>query len=452
MARPRVVIIGSGFGGLFAAQALAKAPVDITLISKTVSHLFQPLLYQVATGILSTGEIAPATRDILARQHNVTVFLAEVKTINLDAKVVVAEKLAKTLVLGYDYLIVAAGAGGSYFGNDHFATFAPGMKTIDDALELRARIFGSLEMAELSESADERRALTTFVVVGAGPTGVEMAGQIAELTRHTLKRSFRRINTAESRVLLLDGGPAVLAPFGERLSKRAQHDLEKHGVEVSLNAMVTDLDATGLVVKHGDGRIERIQASCKVWAAGVQASELTRQLAASSGAELDRGGRIKVNPDLTVPGHPEVFVVGDMISLDGLPGVAQVAIQGGRHAAKIIKAEVDHKPRPGAFKYFDKGSMAVTARFSAVTKMGKVELTGFVAWLSWLFVHLMYVVGFKHRLTTLMHWVITFVGRARSERVTTEQQLVGRLAVLQLGEKFEPTIAATLDPDKIRHD
>nr|WP_300144231.1 NAD(P)/FAD-dependent oxidoreductase [Propionicimonas sp.] len=451
MTRPQVVIIGSGFGGLFAAQALADAPVDVTLVSRTVSHLFQPLLYQVATGILSTGEIAPATRDILRKQANATVLLAEVNRINLASRVVVAEKLAKTIALKYDYLIVAAGAGQSYFGNDQFATFAPGMKTIDDALELRARIFGSLEMAELSEDAEERQRLLTFVIVGAGPTGVEMAGQIAELTQHTLRRSFRRIDTRDAKVLLLDGMDVVLPPFGAKLSAAAKTELERNGVEVRLGALVTDVDATGLEVKDKDGSTERIAASCKIWAAGVQASPLGRTLAEQSGAELDRAGRIMVNPDLTLPGHPEVFVVGDMISLDKLPGVAQVAIQGGRYAASKIRGELTGHPVTASFAYHDKGSMAVISRYGAVAKVGKLELSGFPAWFAWLFVHLIYVVGFKNRVTTLLHWLITFVGRARSERVTTEQQLVGRLAVKQLGEDFQPTIAGTLNPGKIKH-
>ncbi len=451
MARPQVVIIGSGFGGLFAAKALARAEVDVTLISRTVAHLFQPLLYQVATGILSTGEIAPATRDILKNQRNATVLLAEVTRINLRSRVVVAEKLAKTVAVKYDHLIVAAGAGQSYFGNDQFATFAPGMKSIDDALELRARIFGSLEMAELTESEAERRALMTYVVVGAGPTGVEMAGQIAELTRHTLRKSFRRIDTTRSRVLLLDGADAVLPPFGPKLSAAARAELERCGVEVLLGALVTNVDATGLDVKYTDGRTERIQAACKVWAAGVQASRLGRTLAEQCGAGVDRAGRIEVNRDLTLPGHPEVFVVGDMISLDNLPGVAQVAIQGGRYAAAKIIGEVTGQPVTAEFKYHDKGSMAVISRFGAVARMGRLQLSGFPAWFAWLFVHLIYVVGFKNRITTLLHWAITFIGRARSERVTTEQQLVGRLAVRQLGEDFQPTITGTLEPGKIKH-
>lgn len=447
MSKPRVVIIGSGFGGLFAARALAHADVDLTVISKTVSHLFQPLLYQVATGILSTGEIAPATRDILSRQRNATVLLAEVTAIDLAAHRVHAAKLGERVSLDYDHLIVAAGAGQSYFGSDHFATYAPGMKSIDDALELRARIFGSLEMAELTDDTEQRRRLLTFVVVGAGPTGVEMAGQIAELTRHTLPDDYRRIDTRSARVLLLDGVDVVLGSFGPKLSASARVQLERQGVDVRLGAMVTDVDADGLQVRYADGRTERIEAACKVWAAGVQASPLGAMLAEQSGAGTDRAGRVKVRPDLTLPGHPEVFVVGDMISLDSLPGVAQVAIQGGRYAARRIIATLDGTPPEDDFSYHDKGSMAVTSRFGAIAKIGRIELTGFLAWLAWLFVHLLYIVGFKNRIVTLLHWAITFVGQARTERVTTQQQLVARLAVRQLGDSFAPTISGTMEPD-----
>jgi len=452
MPRPHVVIIGSGFGGLFSARALAKADVDITIISKITAHLFQPLLYQVATGILSSGEIAPATRDILRRQKNAKVLLSEVTNINLGGRIVVCEKLSKQTVLRYDHLIVAAGAGQSYFGNDHFATFAPGMKTIDDALELRARIFGSLEMAELSRDTAEQRSLMTFVVVGAGPTGVELAGQIVELCHKTLTESFRTINTKDCRVLLLDAAPVVLPPFGEKLSAAAKKELERIGVEIKLNAMVTNVDGAGLDIKNTDGSVERIESNCKVWAAGVQASPLGKTLAAQSGIEVDRAGRVPVNPDLTLPGHPEVFVIGDMMALDRLPGVAQVAIQGGRYAAKTIIGQLNGTPVTENFKYKDKGSMAVISRFGAVAKINdKVQFSGFLAWVAWLALHLIYVVGFKNRITTLLHWTITFLGSGRSERVTTEQQLVGRLAVKQLGESFEPTISGILDPKKIEN-
>ena len=450
MERPRVVVIGSGFGGLFTTKGLAKVPVEVTLISRTVSHLFQPLLYQAATGILSTGEIAPATRDILKRQRNATVLLGEVTTIDLAGRRVVLEKLGKTVEVPYDRLVVAAGVGPSYFGNDRFALFAPGMKTVDDALELRARIFGSLEIAELSDDPDERDALLTFVVVGAGPTGVEMVGQIAELTHGVLVESFKRIDTRQARVVLLDAADAVLPGFPAKLSAAARAKLEKIGVEVRLGARVTSVDETGVDVSFADGTTERVSAGCKVWAAGVQASPLGSQLAEQSGAALDRAGRIAVQPDFTLPGHPEVSVLGDMMSLDGLPGVAQVALQGGKYTARRIAGELAGRPVTEPFRYRDKGSMAVVSQFGAVAQIGRLSLTGIVAWVAWLGVHLVYLVGFKNRLSTLLKWAITFLGRSRSERVTTEQQLVGRLARKQLGDDFRPTIWATSDPDRIQ--
>src|SRR3954462_14247454 len=363
---PRVVVIGSGFGGLFAAQALKRAPVDITLVGKTSHHLFQPLLYQVATGILSEGEIAPATREILRRQENARVVLGEVTDIDLTARTVTSTILGRSTVHPYDELIVAAGAGQSYFGNDRFAEFAPGMKSIDDALELRGRIFGAFELAELAEDQAEVDRLMTFVVVGAGPTGVEMAAQIAELAHRTLRRDFRRIDPTTARIVLLDAAPKVLPSFGEKLGGRARRHLNKIGVEVQLGAMVTDVDADGLEVKDADGQVRRIPAATKIWAAGVQASPLGRRLGEQSGAEVDRAGRISVLPDLTLPGHPEVHVVGDMISLDKLPGVAQVAIQGGKYAAEAIKRRTAGRPPAKPFHYFDKGSMATISRFSAV--------------------------------------------------------------------------------------
>ena len=314
--RHRVVVIGSGFGGLFATQALKRADCDVTLVSKTTSHLFQPLLYQVATGILSTGEIAPDTRGILRRQANATVLLGEVTDIDLAERTITSYAAPGPLVTPYDSLIVAAGAGQSYFGNDQFAEFAPGMKTIDDALELRGRIFGSFELAERATDPDEIRRFLTFVVIGAGPTGVEMAGQIVELCHRALRRDFRRIDTTTARIVLLDAAPAVLAPFGPKLSAEAQRILEDIGVEVHLEAMVVGLDAEGVTYRSKDGSETFIPAACKVWAAGVAASPLGRMLAEGSGAQLDRTGRVQVNADLTLPGHPEVFVVGDMMALD----------------------------------------------------------------------------------------------------------------------------------------
>src|SRR3954467_14465563 len=435
--RPQVVIIGTGFGGLFAAQALRKAPVDVTVIGKTSHHLFQPLLYQVATGILSEGEIAPATREILRKHENTRVVLGEVTDIDLAARTVTSHVLGRDTVHPYDQLIVAAGAGQSYFGNDRFAEFAPGMKSIDDALELRGRIFGAFELAELAEDQAEIDRLMTFVVVGAGPTGVEMAGQIAELAHRTLRRDFRRIDPTTARVVLLDAAPKILPSFGEKLGGRARRQLGDIGVEVQLGAMVTDVDADGIEVKDADGQVRRITSATKIWAAGVQASELGRILGEQSGAQVDRAGRIAVQPDLTLPGHPEVHVVGDMMALDRLPGVAQVAIQGGRYAAESIKRRIAGKAPQAPFKYSDKGSMATISRFHAVVDLGRLKFEGFVAWLMWLALHLFYIVGFKSRITTVLHWLVSFLGRGRSQRVATQQQVYGRLALEHLGPHFE---------------
>ena len=354
--RHKVVVIGSGFGGLFGTKALRRADVDVTVIAKTTHHLFQPLLYQVATGILSEGEIAPPTREVLSSQDNASVILGEVTDIDLAAKTVTSQVLGRDTVTSYDSLLVAAGAGQSYFGNDHFAEFAPGMKSIDDALELRGRIFGAFEMAELGATrGDDVDHLLTFVVVGAGPTGVEMAGQIAELAHRTLNKDFRAINTRTARVVLIDAAGQVLPPFGAKLGDKAKAELEKLGVEVMLGAMVTDVDERGLEVKFKDGTVERINSVAKIWAAGVQANPLGRTLSEQTGAPLDRAGRISVNPDLTLPGHPEVFVVGDMIALDNLPGVAQVAIQGAKYAAKEIRNRLEGKAAAAAVQVLRQG-------------------------------------------------------------------------------------------------
>jgi NADH:ubiquinone reductase (H+-translocating) len=424
--RHRVVIIGSGFGGLWATEALSKAPVDVTMISGTSHHLFQPLLYQVATGVLSEGEVAPATREVLKRQKNATVLLGRVTDIDINAKTVTSVSPLGTTLTSYDSLIVAAGAGQSYFGNDQFSEFAPGMKSIDDALELRGRIFGSFELAELCEDPAEREEWLTFVVVGAGPTGVEMAGQISEMAHRTLRRDFRRIDTTKAKIILLDAAPAVLGNFGDKLSTAARKQLESMGVDVELNAKVVGVDNTGVDIIDADGNERRIGSRCKVWAAGVSASPLGKQLAEQSGAELDRAGRVNVNPDLTLPGHPEVFVIGDMMALDRLPGVAQVAMQGGKYAAGQIKRRLRGEPPGPPFKYFDKGSMATISRFHAVASVGKIHLAGFSAWIMWLAVHVMYLIGFKNRLTTMLHWAVSFIFRGRSQRTTTRQQIVAR--------------------------
>lgn len=432
--RHQVVIIGSGFGGLTAAKKLKRADVDIKLIARTTHHLFQPLLYQVATGILSEGEIAPSTRVVLRKQRNAQVLLGDVTHIDLAGKFVTSEVLGHTYDTPFDSLIIAAGAGQSYFGNDQFAEFAPGMKTIDDALELRGRILSAFEQAERSRDAARREKLLTFTVVGAGPTGVEMAGQIAELANYTLKGAFRNIDSTKARVILLDAAPAVLPPMGEKLGRKAAERLQKMGVEIQLGAMVTDVDRNGLTVKDSDGTVRRIESQCKVWSAGVSASPLGHDLAEQSSVELDRAGRVKVLPDLSVPGHPNVFVVGDMAAVDGVPGMAQGAIQGAKHAASTIKAELggadpaDREP----FQYLDKGSMATVSRFSAVTKIGPLEFNGFLAWLAWLGLHLIYLVGFKNKISTLLSWNVTFLSTRRGQLTITEQQAFARTRLEQL--------------------
>ncbi|WP_330254709.1 NAD(P)/FAD-dependent oxidoreductase [Nocardia sp. NBC_00565] len=435
--RHRVVVIGSGFGGLFGTKHLRNADVEVTLLSKTSTHLFQPLLYQVATGILSVGEIAPATRLVLRKQKNAQVLLGDVIDIDLQNKTVTSQVLNQPTVTPFDSLIVATGAQQSYFGNDKFATYAPGMKTIDDALELRGRILGAFEAAELATTQEMRDRLLTFVVVGAGPTGVELAGQIAELADRTLEGTFRNIDPRDARVVLLEGAGAVLGPMGPKLGGKAQRRLEKMGVEIQLNAMVTDVDAQGVTVKDADGTIRRIESSCKVWSAGVQASPLGKMLAErSEGTETDRAGRVIVEPDLTIKGYPNVFVVGDLMSVPGVPGQAQGAIQGATYAAKQIKAGLKgQKPEERKpFKYFNKGSMATVSRFSAVCQVGKLEFGGFIAWLAWLALHLYYLVGYRSRIVTVIQWFVTFLGRSRGQMAATEQWVFARLALEQVNE------------------
>jgi NADH dehydrogenase len=429
--RHRVVVVGAGFGGLFATRALRRAPVDVTLVDRTNHHLFQPLLYQVATGVLSEGDIAPPTRDVLRRQTNVQVLLGEVVHIDLAARTVVLETLGRRSQIAFDSLIVAAGAAQSYFGHDEFAVHAPGLKTIDDALELRGRIFGAFEMAELESESERRDAWLTFAVVGAGPTGVELAGQIAELSRRALKRNYRAFNPEVARIILLDAVDTVLPPFPEPLQRRARRDLERLGVEVRLGTRVTGVDVGGLSVEDHDGSAGRIEAYTKVWAAGVQASPLGLMLGEQSGAEVDRAGRVAVLHDCTLPGHPDVFVVGDLMKLDRLPGVAEVAMQSGHHAAKMIarrlKGDTDDQP----FRYRDLGSMATISRFRAVGSVGRVRVTGFAGWLMWLVVHLAFMTGFKNRVAAVLSWAVAFLGRDRRQRTITEQQVYARTRALE---------------------
>jgi NADH dehydrogenase len=447
MSRHRVVIIGSGFGGLTAAKALKRADVDITLISKTTTHLFQPLLYQVATGILSEGDIAPTTRLILRKQKNVRVLLGEVNAIDLKAKTVTSKLIDMETVTPYDSLIVAAGAQQSYFGNDQFATFAPGMKTIDDALELRGRILGAFEAAEVATDQAERERRLTFVVVGAGPTGVEVAGEIVQLAERTLAGAFRTITPSECRVILLDAAPAVLPPMGPRLGLKAQKRLEKMDVEVQLNAMVTAVDYKGITVRDKDGGERRIECACKVWAAGVQASPLGKMIAdQSDGTETDRAGRVIVEPDLTVKGHPNVFVIGDLMSVPDVPGMAQGAIQGASYATSVIKDAVKGHDDPAnrkPFKYFDKGSMALISRYSAVAKVRKLEFAGFIAWLAWLVLHLYYLIGHRNRIAAMFAWGISFLGRTRGQMAITSQMVYARVVMnLMQAQTAEGTLAA----------
>ncbi|MDT5257838.1 MAG: hypothetical protein QOD10_2918 [Mycobacterium sp.] len=445
MSRHRVVIVGSGFGGLTAAKALKRADVDITLISKTTTHLFQPLLYQVATGILSEGEIAPTTRLILRKQQNVRVLLGDVTGVDLGAKTVTSKLIDMVTVTPYDSLIVAAGAQQSYFGNDQFATFAPGMKTIDDALELRGRILGAFEAAEVATDPAERERRLTFVVVGAGPTGVEVAGQIAELADRTLAGAFRTIKPSDCRVILLDAAPAVLPPMGPKLGLMAQKRLEKMGVEIQLNAMVTAVAYKGITIKK-DGTEHRIQCACKVWAAGVQASALGKMIAdQSDGTETDRAGRVIVEPDLSVKGHPNVFIIGDLMSVPGVPGMAQGAIQGAHYVTKAIKQGLKGQDDPAnrkPFKYFDKGSMATISRYSAVAKVGKVEFGGFIAWLAWLVLHLYYLVGHRNRIAALYAWGISFLGRNRGQMAITSQMVYARVVTQMMEAQTQGTLAA----------
>jgi NADH dehydrogenase len=441
----RVVVVGGGFGGLFAARSLSRGPVRVTLVDRFNHHLFQPLLYQVATGILSEGEIAPPLRGVLHRHRNIEVELAEVNGFDLEARKVTAMGPdGRALELPYDSLIVAGGVGQSYFGHDEFSRWAPGMKTINDALELRGRILGAFEMAELEQDLEKQQEWLTFVVVGGGPTGVEIAGQIAELSNRVLKDDFRRVDPRNARIIIFDGGNEVLATFGDRLSGKAAKGLGHLGVELQMSSIVTDVDQNGVVVKQGDEE-RRIGCRTKVWAAGVEASPLARLLGEATGADIDRAGRVAVLPDCTLPGHPEVFAIGDMMSLDGLPGVAEVAMQQGLHASSTIKRRLQGKEgKP--FRYRDLGSMATISRFRAVVSFKGIRLSGFLGWLAWLFVHLTFLTGFKNRLATIPRWAITFIGNSRPQRTITMQQVIGRVALEQAGGR--PFLMSLVEDDE----
>jgi NADH dehydrogenase len=421
--RPKVVVVGGGFGGVNVARNLAKADVDITIVDRTNHHLFQPLLYQVATGIMPEGLIAPALRRVLRGQENVKVMLGEVTELDLARRQVsVVAPNGAPIELPYDTLVVAAGATHAYFGHDEWAPYAPGMKTLEDARHLRNQILTAFELAELTTDPAERAKYLTFVVVGAGPTGVEVVGQIAELAHRVLPDDYREIDTNKARVLLVEAGPAVLGPFDEKLQRYTQERLERMGVEVRCGTMAIAMDDDSITVKSSDGE-ERISAKTKVWAAGVQASPLAGLLARATGAETDRAGRIAVEPDCTLPGHPEVFAIGDMVSLNGLPGVAQPAMQEGKYVGKVIRARLDGDTSVAPFKYFDKGSMATIGRTHAVAHSGGMNFTGLPAYAMWMFIHVLYLIGWGNRLGTLYTWSRSlWFTKNRAHRIITRDQ------------------------------
>jgi NADH:ubiquinone reductase (H+-translocating) len=408
--RPHVVIIGGGFGGLNVARALASVPVRITLVDRTNHHLFQPLLYQVATAALSPGDIAAPIRWVLRRQSNARVLMADARRVDLERRVVVLDSGE----LEYDFLVVAAGASHSYFGNDEWARYAPGLKSLEDALEIRQRVLLAFERAEKEQDKVERRRLLTFVIVGGGPTGVEMAGALAEIARHALAKEFRAIDPDTARIILLEAAPALLTGFPGRLQQYAKKSLERLGVDVRLGTAVEEIEDGALKVAG-----QWVLAGTIIWAAGVAASPLARTL----GAPTDKAGRVLVEPDLAVPGHPEVFVIGDMAAFvhqggKPLPGLAQVAMQQARHAAQNISRAIRSKP-PEPFRYRSRGNMATIGRGAAIADLGWFTLTGSVAWLVWLFVHVVQLTGFRHRAIVLVQWAWAYLTYQRYVRLIT---------------------------------
>jgi NADH dehydrogenase len=416
MARSSIVIVGAGFGGLAAAKALKNTPAEITLIDRTNHHLFQPLLYQVATAALTPSQIATPSRSILRKQKNTTVILGEATGVDKDHKcVLVSDGDRQNVPVAYDYLVLATGATHSYFGHNEFEAFAPGLKSLADAEAARNKILQTFELAEAEEDPSRHQDLLTFILVGAGPTGVEMAGALAVLVRTTLKSDFRRIDPASARIVLVDMAPRVLPPFSEDLSKAAKQRLENLGVEVRLGHSVDQIDADGIVVAG-----ERIASKTVIWTAGVAPSPAGKWLK----VETDRAGRVRVQNDVSVPGHPEIFVIGDTASFEEngkpLPGVAQVAIQQGRYVGKVIHTRIAGKPAPGPFSYFDKGSMAVVGKGFAVLQSGKVQVSGFAAWLAWAGVHLQFLATSSLRLAVFLQWVWTYVTGQRGCRLIVD--------------------------------
>ena len=418
-AKHRVVIVGGGFGGLYAAQALRTAPVDVTLIDRRNFHLFQPLLYQVATGGLSPANIAAPLRGVLNRQRNTRVLLGEVTGFDLDRR----EVQLRNGPVGYDSLVVAAGSSHHYFGHPEWAEFAPGLKTVEDATTIRRKVLLAFEEAERNPDPAARAALLTFVVVGAGPTGVELAGAVAELARYTLRRNFRSIDPASAQILLLEGLGKVLASYPDPLPAKALKALGRMGVTVRLDTTVTDVQADRVAVRSG-GKEEVVRAHTVLWGAGVQASPLGALLAKATGAEIDRGGRVRVLPDLTLPGRPEVFVIGDLADYPHqtgkpLPGLAPVAMQQGRYAATVIARRVRSDPPPPAFHYRDRGTMATIGRATAVADLGWVRFNGWLAWMAWLFIHILFLIEFENRVLVVWQWAWNYFTRNRSARLIT---------------------------------
>ena len=440
----RVVIIGGGFAGLFAARVLRRAPVQVTLIDRRPHHLFQPLLYQCSTGILSEGKIAVPLRDLLRKQKNTDFVLAEVTGIDTERRQVLATRpLGDQMEFGYDYLIVAAGVQQSYFGHDEYAQWAPGMKTIEHALVIRRRVFGSFEMADTAVDPAERSRWLTFALVGAGPTGVELAGQIREVATKTLRDEYRHIKPEDARVLLFDGGDAPLAPFGPALSAKAARALSELGVEQHMHSIVTNIDATGLDVRAQDGTVTRHEAGTVLWTAGVAAPSIATAIATATGAKQDRAGRIMVGDDLTIPDHPEILVTGDVMSLNKLPGVAEVAMQTGLYAGERIKHEATGGVPTKPFHYRDLGSAAYLSRGRAVISVGRLQFAGFFGWVVWLFIHLGFLTGYRNRLGALVSWWPAFIRDVRRERTYTTEQ-VG--VVRDVYDVLPPSIADTALP------
>jgi NADH dehydrogenase len=409
---PRVVIVGAGFGGLEAARGLRSAPVRVTVVDRRNHHLFQPLLYQVATAALNPSDISAPIRHVLRRQRNTEVILGAVASVDPARRAVRLEDGAE---LPYDFLVLATGATHSYFGRDDWAPLAPGLKTVEDAVEIRRRVLLAFERAERERDERRRQALLAFVVVGAGPTGVELAGALAEIASRTLAADFRHIRPESARVVLLEAAPRVLPTYPEKLSEAARAQLARLGVEVRTGARVTDIDEGGVSVGG-----ERIEAATVLWAAGVAASPLARSL----GAPLDRAGRVRVNPDLTVPGHPELFVIGDLAAVereDGtlVPGLAPAAIQEGRHAARAIARSLRGEA-PARFHYRDKGVLATIGRAAAVARIGRLQFSGLLAWLAWLFVHILFLIGFRNRVAVILQWAWSYLTFKRGARLITE--------------------------------